>query len=81
MERFVQRKKDFLNALDRLSEALKSEVNDLTIDGILHRFEFTFELSWKMIKDYLEYLGLTEKTGSPREVIQLAFKQGIIKER
>ncbi|MCI8486301.1 MAG: nucleotidyltransferase [Clostridia bacterium] len=78
MERFRQRKEDFLNALDRLLEALNTEINDITIDGILHRFEFTFELSWKMIKDYLEYLGLTEKTGSPREVIQLGFKQGII---
>lgn len=80
MEIFMQRKNDFLNALDRLMEALNTEINDLAIDGILHRFEFTFELSWKMVKDYLEYLGLTEKTGSPREVIQLGFKQGIIED-
>ena len=44
----------------------------------MHRFEFTFELSWKTVKDYLEYLGVTEKIGSPREIIQLGFKQGII---
>ena len=64
--------------MNRLQEALNLEADDIIIDGVLHRFEFTFELSWKTIKDYLEYLGITEKIGSPREIIQLAFKQGII---
>lgn len=50
------------------------------IDGILHRFEFTFELAWKTIKDYLEYLGYIDKIGSPREIIQNGYKQGIIKD-
>lgn len=78
MKRFEERKQDFYNALSRLQEALNTDVTDVVIDGVLHRFEFTFELSWKTIKDYLEYLGVTEKTGSPREIIQLGFKQGII---
>lgn len=50
------------------------------IDGVLHRFEFTFELAWKTMEDYLEYMGITNKTGSPRENIQQAFKQGIIED-
>ena len=78
MKRFEERKQDYYNALFRLQEALNEEVTDVVIDGVLHRFEFTFELSWKTIKDYLEYLGVTEKIGSPREIIQLGFKQGII---
>lgn len=78
MKRFEERKQDFYNALARLQEAVKEEPTDIVIDGVLHRFEFTFELSWKTIKDYLEYLGVTEKVGSPREIIQLGFKQGII---
>lgn len=78
MKRFEERRADFYAALQRLQEALKYEINDVTIDGVLHRFEFTFELSWKTIKDYLEYMGISETSGSPREVIQLAFKQGII---
>jgi len=78
MKRFEERKQDYYNALSRLQEALNEEVTDVVIDGVLHRFEFTFELSWKTIKDYLEYLGVTEKIGSPREIIQLGFKQGII---
>lgn len=78
MERFLQRKADFYNALQRLKEALNEEATDIVIDGVLHRFEFTFELSWKTIKDYLEYMEVTEKTGSPRETIQSGYKQGII---
>ena len=52
----------------------------MLIDGTLHRFEFTFELAWKTIKDYLEYMRITNKVGSPRENIQLAYKQGIIED-
>ena len=80
MQRFIQRKTEFCNAYERLKEALKEEESEIVIDGALHRFEFTFELAWKSLKDYLEYMGLTEKTGSPREIIQQAFKQGIIEE-
>lgn len=80
MKRFEERRADFYSALQRLQEALEYEINDVTIDGVLHRFEFTFELSWKTLKDYLEYLGVSETSGSPREVIQLAFKQGIIED-
>lgn len=78
MSRFNERKDDYKNALTRLKEALREEPSEIVIDGILHRFEFTFELAWKTIKDYLEYMGISEKTGSPRENIQLAYKQGII---
>lgn len=80
MQRFIQRKTEFSNAYERLKEALKEEESEIVIDGALHRFEFTFELAWKSLKDYLEYMGLTEKTGSPREIIQQAFKQGIIQD-
>ena len=51
MERFIQRKQDFENALERLKEGINEKDSDIVIDGILHRFEFTFELAWKTIKD------------------------------
>ena len=78
MKRFEERKEDLINATKRLEEALQEEATDIVIDGILHRFEFTFELAWKTIKDYLEYQGIVNKTGSPREVIQEAFSTGLI---
>ena len=78
MDRFTQKKEDFKNALERLIEATQEEPTDVVIDGVLHRFEFTFELAWKLVKSYLEYLGIVETSGSPRETIQNGFKQGII---
>lgn len=80
MKRYDERKQDYHNAVLRLQEAIKIEPTTLEVDGILHRFEFTFELAWKTIKDYLEYMGFIEKIGSPREVIQTAFKQGVIED-
>lgn len=80
MERFEQKKEDFFNALNRLNEAVNEEPTDVVIDGVLHRFEFTFELAWKLMKYYMEYMGLVEITGSPREAIQNAFKQNIIED-
>ena len=78
MKRFEERKKDLINATNRLKGALNEEESDLIIDGVLHRYEFTFELAWKTLKDYLEYLGVTINTGSPREVIKESFAHDLI---
>ena len=54
MKRFEERKDDLKKATNKLNEALRGDASDLEIDGILHRFEFTFELAWKTMKDCLE---------------------------
>ena len=79
MKRFEERKQDLINATNRLKQALQQEENNITIDGTLHRYEFTFELAWKVLKDYLEYLGISSNIGSPREVIKESFAHNIIK--
>ena len=68
------------NAVTRLQEALNEEITDVVIDGVLHRFEFTFELAWKTMKDKLEIMGKKEKTGSPREVLKNAFQYKLIED-
>ncbi len=78
MKRFEERKQDLVNATNRLKEALNEEESELMIDAVLHRYEFTFELAWKTLKDYLEYLGVTMNTGSPREVIKESFAHELI---
>ena len=78
MKRFEERKQDLINATNRLKEALDEEENELMIDAVLHRYEFTFELAWKTLRDYLEYSGVAINTGSPREVIKESFAHNLI---
>lgn len=61
---------DLAKGIASLKAGLEEPATELAIDGVLHRFEFTFELAWKTIKDYLEYIGIVEKTGSLREAIK-----------
>jgi nucleotidyltransferase substrate binding protein (TIGR01987 family) len=37
-----------------LQEALAASRSELLRDGVIQRFEYTYELSWKMLKRYLE---------------------------
>lgn len=48
-------------------------------NGIILRFEFTHELAWKVLKDYLLYEGIQNVTGS-RSATREAFKIGVISE-
>ena len=75
-----KRKQDLAKASERLKEALNEEKTEIAIDGTLHRFEFTFELAWKTMKDLMEYNGIIESIGSPREVLKNAFQNGIIED-
>ena len=72
----------FQTALHRLKEAIdmyEDDNNPVLLDGTIQRFEFTVELAWKLIKEYLE----SEKFGefnSPKAVIKEAYKIQIIEE-
>lgn len=80
--RWKQRYENYLKALGQLSDALSKydETADALIkEGILQRFEFTHELAWKVMKDYLEYEGHQGITGS-RSASRLAFSLGLVKD-
>lgn len=74
-----ERYEDYKKALERLKEAMLEEPTEIIIDGTIQRYEFTFELAWKIMKDYLEYNGFIDGLSSPRNIIQLAFQNKIIK--
>ena len=66
------------SALKKLEEVMdRPETDSIVIDAAIQRFEFTFELAWKVMKDYLEYQGL--RIPGPRECIKEAFKYDLIK--
>jgi len=78
--RWKQRLKDFEKSAKRLKEAAnKKEFSDLEKDGLIQRFEFTFELAWKTLKDYLESQGFSD-IASPKKALQKSFSMDLISE-
>ncbi|MGE5528949.1 MAG: nucleotidyltransferase substrate binding protein [Patescibacteria group bacterium] len=67
------------SALTRLAEGVAQlgRGDDLQRDGVIQRFEFTFELTWKTLKAYFEEEGLQNLT-SPKSVLREAYAAGII---
>lgn len=76
--RWKQRFQNFEKAFQQLTEAVEKfdNLTDLEKEGMIQRFEFTFELSWKTLKDYLESQNVEAKF--PRDVIKEAFHYEII---
>lgn len=75
--RWKQRFSNFKKASMQLTEFIeKEELNKFEIQGLIQCFEYTFELAWKTMKDYLEQEGFDVK--SPRRAIQIAFQTGLI---
>jgi nucleotidyltransferase substrate binding protein (TIGR01987 family) len=75
--RWKQRLQNFSRALAQLTEFVqKQELSNMERQGLIQCFEYTFELGWKTLKDYLEQGGYT--LGTPRSVIQQAFQLGLI---
>lgn len=76
--RLKEKFEDYKNAYNRLTEGLKMETtSSIVMDGVIQRFEFTFELSWKLMKAYLEYQGF-EEAKNPRSTIRLAYQNNLI---
>lgn len=66
------------NAFDKLNEGADIADDELQRDGVIKRFEFTFELLWKTLKIYLENQGIIVR--SPRESLKEAFKLNLIED-
>ena len=79
--RWIQRFNSFSKALGKLTDAIhlseQRELSELEKQGMIQAFEFTHELSWKTLKDFLEEKGNKDLYGS-KDVIRLAFQLGLI---
>lgn len=69
---------DYHRALGRLRSALQKEpdADAMYLDATIQRFEFCFELAWKLMKCVLDYEGI--EVSSPRSSIREGWKQGMI---
>ncbi|HHW02164.1 MAG TPA: nucleotidyltransferase [Thermoanaerobacterales bacterium] len=75
--RWKQRYENFKKAVMQLAEFIeKNELNKFEVQGLIQCFEYTFELAWKTMKDYLEQEGFD--VNSPRSAIQTAFQMQLI---
>ena len=68
----------FASAVDRRKEFYEKGDFDIYLDLAVKRFEFTYEMSWKAIKRYLDFTGIG--CVSPRGCYKEAFAQGLITE-
>lgn len=81
--RWKQRYSNYKKALSQLSEAVdlmsQRNLSNLEKQGVVQAFEFTHELSWNLMKDFLVESGNTGLYGS-RDATRQAFKYGLILE-
>lgn len=78
--RWQQRFANYKKALAKLSEVVEGRDDDLSEleqEGLIQRFEYTFELAWKTLQDLLHHKGYLNISG-PSPVLDQAFRDGYI---
>jgi nucleotidyltransferase substrate binding protein (TIGR01987 family) len=78
--RWEQRFANFRKALGQLRKFVdKGDLSELEQQGLIKAFEYTFELAWNSLKNFLEYRGQSEIYGS-RDAIRKAFELGLLED-
>jgi nucleotidyltransferase substrate binding protein (TIGR01987 family) len=79
--RWMQRFQNYKKALKRLTHAVKlnneRKLSELEEQGLIQAFEFTHELAWKTMKDFLEDKGINDLIGS-KDATRFAFQSDLI---
>ncbi len=76
--RFDNYKRAFILLREAIEIMEQRDLTQLEKEGIIQRFEYTWELAWKVIKDYLEHEGIVLDKITPASVIRAAFEAKII---
>ena len=83
MGNLARKAANFKRALTKLKEAStelrERNNNEIVRDGLIQRFEFTYELAWKATKEYLENMGIVE-INSPKAVFKEAYAQKLVED-
>ncbi|MBR1542366.1 MAG: nucleotidyltransferase substrate binding protein [Bacteroidaceae bacterium] len=79
--RWHDRFRAFKNALARLEEVIELKrqrsLTPFECDSLIKRFEFTYELAWKLMMSYEKYNGIMEVVGS-KDAIRKAYSLSLI---
>jgi len=62
--------------IEGIADPQKRAVAELSRDGIILRFEYTFEMAWKLMKELNDFLGTP--CYSPKDCVRLSAKNGLI---
>jgi len=83
-ERYQQRYKNYSKIIKQLNTHLSThqieEFSDLEQTGLATQFQLSFELMWKLLKDYLEYQEVEIGVISPKNVLRAAATSGLLEQ-
>jgi nucleotidyltransferase substrate binding protein (TIGR01987 family) len=79
--RWIQRYKHFVQAFTQLEKAValskQRPLTELEKQGLIQGFEYTHELAWNVLKDFLEEQGMQNLYGS-KDTTREAFRRGLV---
>lgn len=76
--RFDNYKRAFLLLREAIEVLEERDLTQLEKEGVIQRFEYTWELAWKVLKDYLDSEGVVLDKITPASVIRAAFEAKIV---
>ena len=74
---FQMKYKKALTRLQKVQVSDLASLSELEKEGLIQRFEYTYELSWKTLQDFLRYKGYIDFAG-PNATLSLALQDGYI---
>ena len=63
--------------IDIEDEETEDVLDEIIKEGLIQRFEYTYEMAWNVMKDYALFQGVSEIAGS-RDAIRYAFSNDLI---
>lgn len=79
--RWIERLSTFKSALKRLVEVIElsqqRKLNQFECDSLIKRFEFSYEMAWKLMMSYEKDCGILEIRGS-KDVVRQAYCMSLI---
>ncbi len=78
-QRFQNLERAFISLQESQKELGKDDKNLFVRDSLIQRYEYTIELAWKTLKDYLEEEWFTD-ISSPKQAVRQGFKEWLIKD-